>query len=99
MPATREDLVKIAREAVGGLHRPAELCEATGTHPWGESFTMQVACEHSVRNPASYDPPEWVLEAMQRAYERGRRDGAELAVPRSPTKPRAEDIDDIREHG
>lgn len=48
MPATREDLVKIAREVVGGVHRPT-YCE----------------------NPAAFDPHEWVLEAMQRAYFMG----------------------------
>lgn len=26
------------------------------------------------RNPAAFDPHEWVIEAMARAYERGRRD-------------------------
>jgi hypothetical protein len=52
MPATREDLVKIAREVVTGPNRPS-YCE----------------------NPAAFDPHEWVLEAMQRAYLRGRRDG------------------------
>jgi hypothetical protein len=49
---TREDLVKLAREAVAGVHRPS-YCE----------------------NPASFDPHEWVLEAMERAYRRGRADG------------------------
>jgi hypothetical protein len=47
---TREELVKLAREVVAGIHRP-DYCE----------------------NPASFDPHEWVLEAMQRAYERGQR--------------------------
>lgn len=75
MAATREDLVKMARIAVGGLNRPSELCEATFTQPWGETVTMDVACEHSVRNPAAYDPPEWVLDAMRAAYKRGRDDG------------------------
>lgn len=48
----REDLIRLAREAVGGVHRPS-YCD----------------------NPASFDPHEWVLEAMQRAYNRGRDDG------------------------
>lgn len=52
MALQREDLVKLAREAVGGPHRPS-YCE----------------------NPASFDPHEWVLEAMERAYRRGRIDG------------------------
>ena len=29
--------------------------------------------------PASFDPHEWVLEAMQSAYNRGVRDGARAA--------------------
>ncbi len=75
MPATREDLVKLARLAAGGLNRPSALCEATYDAPWGETVTMQVECEHSVRNPAAYDPPEWVLDAMRAAYRHGRDDG------------------------
>lgn len=43
---TREDLVKIARDAAGGLN----------------------------------SPPEWVIEAMQRAYERGSCDGYRRCV-------------------
>jgi len=30
-------------------------------------------------NPAAFDPHEWVLEAMQRAYERGHSEGHEDA--------------------
>lgn len=41
----REDLIRLAREAVGGVHRPS-YCD----------------------NPASFDPHEWVLEAMKLAY-------------------------------
>ncbi len=26
-------------------------------------------------NPATFDPPEWAIRAVQRAYERGDRDG------------------------
>lgn len=75
MPATREDLVKIARTAAGGINRPPDHCEATYETQWGTTETITVECEHTVRNPASYDPPEWVLEAMQRAYAAGRREG------------------------
>jgi hypothetical protein len=57
VPATREDLVKIAREVVTGPNRP-------------------IYCE----NPAAFDPHEWVLEAMHRAYLRGQCDGAEQAL-------------------
>lgn len=45
---TREDMVRLARAAAGGIHRPVD-CEC----------------------PASYDPPEWVLEAMQLAFRVG----------------------------
>lgn len=56
MAATREDLVKLAREAAEGFHRPS-YCE----------------------NPASFDPHEWVLEAMQAAYKRGASDVGRVA--------------------
>lgn len=49
MTATREDLVRIARDVVTGTNRPT-YCEC----------------------PATFDPHEWVLEAMQRAYAAGR---------------------------
>lgn len=66
---TREELVKIARECVGGVHRPEDEC----------SFVSETGaeheCPHGVGNPATYDVPEWVLEAMRRAYERGHEDG------------------------
>lgn len=52
----REDLIKLAREAAGGPHRPG-YCD----------------------DPATFEPHEWVLEAMQRAYNRGRDDGAGAA--------------------
>lgn len=29
-------------------------------------------------NPITFDPPEWAIRAMQRAYERGVRDGRRL---------------------
>lgn len=58
----REDLIKLAREAVAGSHR---------TLADGSTETRLPA--H--RDPASFDPPEWVIEAMQRAYNRGRDDG------------------------
>ena len=80
MPATREDLVKLAREAAGGLNRPSPTCEGTFTEPWGETKTVMIECSHSVRNPASYDPPEWVLDAMERAFRRGEIAGAEQAL-------------------
>lgn len=48
----REDLIKLAREAARGPHRPS-YCT----------------------NSATFEPHEWVLEAMQRAYNRGRDDG------------------------
>lgn len=57
--ATREDLVRIARETVAGPYRPDT----------SESF-----------NPLRFDPPEWVLEAMRAAYERGVRDGRAAEV-------------------
>jgi hypothetical protein len=78
---THEDVVRIAREAVGGIHRPSAECEGTYTQPWGETVTVSIACEHSVTNPASYDPP--VLEAMQRAYRRGRQDESQAVMARS----------------
>lgn len=71
----REEFVKMAREAVGGLNRPSVTCEAVFTEPFGATRTLRVECEHSVRNPASYDPPEWVLDAMRIAYRRGVADG------------------------
>jgi len=58
MPATREDLVKLAREAAGGLHRPTYCA-----------------------NPAAFDPHEWVLDAMERAYKRGVSDGWRESSP------------------
>lgn len=45
---TREDLVRIARTAVAGIHRPADL-----------------------ENPVTYDPDEWVLEALAAAWKAG----------------------------
>lgn len=30
-------------------------------------------------NPSTFDPEEWMLRAMQRAYERGRTDAARMA--------------------
>jgi hypothetical protein len=108
MPATREDLVRIAREAAGGINRPAAHCEGTYVAPWGATETVTVECEHTIRNPASYDPPEWVIDALRAAYERGDRDGYQRCanVPSvggpsyaSTSRPRHDDIDDIREHG
>jgi hypothetical protein len=49
---TREDLVRIVRDVVTGVHRP-DYC----------------------KYPTTFDPHEWVLEAMQRAYSAGRADG------------------------
>jgi hypothetical protein len=54
-------LVKIAREAVAGVHRP-DYC----------------------RNPATFDPHEWVLEALDRAYKRGLSDGWRESSPLYP---------------
>lgn len=70
----REEFVKMAREAVAGFNRPSVMCEATFTEPFGATRTLRIECERSVRNPASYDPPEWVLDAMRLAYKRGRSD-------------------------
>lgn len=33
-------------------------------------------------NPATYDPPEFVLEAMQRAYSKGFEDGVKVESER-----------------
>jgi len=59
----REDYIKLARCAVAGVHRPEDECSTTDRD-----------CPAAVRNPASFDPPEWVIEAMQAAYNRGARD-------------------------
>lgn len=59
----REDLIKLARTAVAGSHRTLDD---------GSTETRLPA--H--RDPASFEPPEWVLEAMQRAYEEGLADGS-----------------------
>lgn len=83
MAVTREDLVKLAREAAGGIHRPPADCEGTYSTPWGTTETVTIACEHTIRDPASYDPPEWVLEAMERAYKRGARDATAVAMEAS----------------
>jgi hypothetical protein len=53
----REDLVKLAREAVAGEH-------VVG--PDGSETKLP-----AVLDPGNFNPPEWVLEAMQRAYQRG----------------------------
>jgi hypothetical protein len=52
MPATREDLVRIARDVVATTHDKHDY----------------------FGNPVAFDPHEWVLEAMDRAYRRGRHD-------------------------
>jgi len=76
----REDWIRIAREAVGGLNRPSALCEASYTVPGsGEHVTLSMECEHSVRNPAAYDPPEWVIDAIRAAYNRGAGDAIRTA--------------------
>jgi len=31
-------------------------------------------------NPATFDPPEWALRAVQRAYESGRREGCHVGI-------------------
>lgn len=48
MGVTREELIKIAREAASGTYRPS-YCD----------------------DPAEFVPHEWVLEAMQLAYNAG----------------------------
>jgi hypothetical protein len=55
----RDELVRLARLAAAGAHRPS-YCD----------------------DPASFDPHEWVLEAMQRAYEEGLVEGAKLEAER-----------------
>ena len=77
---TREQLVRIARDAAGGLNRPPNHCEGSYTTPWGTTETVTIECEHTVRNPASYDPPEWILDAMRRAYLAGKGDGQVAAL-------------------
>lgn len=51
-PLTREDMVKLCREAVTGVNRPS-YC----------------------KNPVSFDPHDWVLEAVGAAHRRGVADG------------------------
>jgi len=75
---TREDFIKLAREAAGGIHRPPSHCEGVYNTPYGTTETVMIECEHTIRNPASYDPPEWVLDAMIRAYRRGLHDCQQL---------------------
>jgi hypothetical protein len=55
----RDELLKLAREAVAGAHRPSYCAD-----------------------PATFEPHEWVLEAMQRAYEEGLVEGAKLESER-----------------
>jgi hypothetical protein len=50
---TREQMVKVAREAAAGIHRPS-YC----------------------KNPSTFDPHEWVLEAIAASYRLGRADTA-----------------------
>lgn len=80
---TREQLVKLARECAGGIHRPTLECDASYEDDRGGIHIVTVECSRcGIRNSASYDPPEWVLEAMAKAFtagqELGRRDGAGL---------------------
>lgn len=53
MPPTREDFVRIARDAIG-----TSECD----------------------NPLTFDPPEWALRAIERAYQRGRAAGQVAAA-------------------
>lgn len=39
-------------------------------------IVRDVVSTSDVDNPITFDPPEWVLRAVQRAYERGERRGA-----------------------
>lgn len=65
MAATREDLVRIARDVV--------------------ARTMDKHEYHG--NPVTFDPHDWVLEAMRAAYERGQRDLRDT-LPDSTGEPR-----------
>lgn len=64
---TREDLVRIIRAVCAGSHR---------TLPDGGTETKLP----TVVDPGSFDPPEWVLEAMAVAYRNGHRDGQSAAA-------------------
>lgn len=71
MAAQREDLVRIARTAVAGIHRPADL-----------------------ENPVTYDPDEWVLEALAAAWKAGAaeaRTEEAIKVAVEDSKPRCRD--------
>jgi hypothetical protein len=57
MMLTREQMVKVAREAAAGIHRPS-YCE----------------------NPSTFDPHEWVLEAIAEAYRLGQCDLARAVL-------------------
>lgn len=67
MSITREELVRIARTAVSGSNRPSAPCE-------GIKCRHNMECALNVTNPAAFDPPEWVIEAMDRTYRRGYHD-------------------------
>jgi hypothetical protein len=62
----REDLIKLAREAASGAH-------VIG--PDGSVTRLP-----AVLDATKFNPPEWVLEAMQRAYNQGARDAHRAVV-------------------
>lgn len=59
----REELIGIAREHAAGGTRTLEDGSVEHQLP-------------AVRDVESWEPDEWVLEAMQHAYERGLQDGS-----------------------
>jgi len=61
----REQLVKIARDVIGGNDRPEDEC----------SGRVLQTCPLAVTNPAAHDIPAWVIESMRRAYRLGLEDG------------------------
>lgn len=63
MAATREELVRIAREAV-------------------ENASRSLTRLPSIPDACDFSPPEWVIEAMQCAYERGFAEGKRPQEPR-----------------
>lgn len=65
MTATREDLVRIARDALVA-------------HPH----------DHDA-DPVRYEPPDWLLDALKRAYERGDRDGYQRCAAQPALYPEA----------
>lgn len=62
MAIQREDLVRIVRAAVAGESRTLN----------DGSFERRLP---AVYDPATFEPPEWVIEAMRSAYSLGLNDG------------------------